>query len=133
MKKLIYRFLILCAGSDKDLLDQCPKSEHIKHSGFGALVLVPAVLALFSMTYAISTFVDNRYLYVIAGITWCCIVFIFDRFVVSTFRKKDTIYQDAKSFAFISRLIFSIFVGIVVAHPLVLLHERCFPTSLYHF
>lgn len=124
MKKLLYRFLIVCAGSDDDVLKECPRSEHIKHAGFGALVLVPALLAFFSMTYAISTFVENRYLYVLAGISWSVIVFVFDRFVVSSFRKKDTILQDARSFAFISRLIFSVFVGIVVAHPLVLLYFK---------
>ncbi len=122
LKRFIYRFLILCSGSDEDILKTCPRSEHIKHAGFGALVLVPAMLALFSMTYAISTFVDNTYLYITAGLIWCLIVFIFDRFVVSTFRKKETIKQDAASFAFISRLVFSLFVGIAVAHPLILLY-----------
>jgi hypothetical protein len=122
VKKLIYRFLIICAGSDDDVLKDCPKSEHIKHAGFGALVLVPALLAFFSMTYAISTFVGNKLMYIIAGLSWCAIVFVFDRFVVSSFRKRETIKQDARSFTFISRLVFSVFVGIVVAHPLVLLY-----------
>jgi hypothetical protein len=122
LKSLIYRFLILCAGSDEDILKRCPRSEHIKHAGFGALVLVPATLGLFSMTYAISTFVKNPYLYVLAGIVWAGIVLIFDRFIISTFRKKETIAKDAASVTFISRIIFSAFVGIAVAHPLVLLY-----------
>lgn len=122
MKKSIYRFLILCAGSDEDILKKCPRSEHIKHAGFGSLVLVPATLALFSMTYAISTFVDNPYLYVFAGVVWAVIVFVFDRFIISTFRKKDTIAKDARSVTFISRIIFSAFIGVAVAHPLVLLY-----------
>ena len=122
MKKSFYRFLILCAGSDEDILEKCPRSEHIKHAGFGSLVLVPATLALFSMTYAISTFVANPYLYVLAGVVWALIVFVFDRFIVSSFRKKESIAEDAKSVTFISRIIFSAFVGIAVAHPLVLLY-----------
>ena len=106
----------------KIFLKRCPRSEHIKHAGFGALVLVPATLGLFSMTYAISTFVKNPYIYIMAGLTWACIVFIFDRFIISTFRKKETIAKDAASVTFISRIIFSAFVGIAVAHPLVLLY-----------
>jgi hypothetical protein len=122
LKKTLYRFLVLCAGSDEDILNKCPRSEHIKHAGFGSLVLVPATLALFSMTYAISTFVSNPYLYVLAGIVWAGIVFVFDRFIISTFRKKESIAKDAMSVTFISRIIFSAFVGIAVAHPLVLLY-----------
>ena len=122
MKSVLYRFLIGCAGSDEDILKRCPRSEHIKHAGFGALVLVPATLGLFSMTYAISTFVKSPYLYVLAGIVWAGIVFIFDRFIISTFRKKGSVLKDISSLTFLSRVVFSAFVGIAVAHPLVLLY-----------
>jgi hypothetical protein len=122
LKSVLYRFLIGCAGSDEDILKRCPRSEHIKHAGFGALVLVPATLGLFSMTYAISTFVKSPYLYVLAGIVWAGIVFIFDRFIISTFRKKGSILKDISSLTFLSRVVFSAFVGIAVAHPLVLLY-----------
>lgn len=114
--------MVLCAGSDEDILHRCPRSEHIKHAGFGSLVLVPATLALFSMTYAISTFVNNPWLYILAGLTWAGIVFVFDRFIISTFRKRNSIARDALSITFLSRIIFSAFVGIAVAHPLVLLY-----------
>ncbi len=122
MKSKFYRFLISCAGSDEDILQKCPRSEHIKHAGFGALVLVPATLGLFSMTYAISTFVTSPYLYILAGLVWACIVFVFDRFIISSFRKKSSVFKDVTSLTFLSRLVFSAFVGIAVAHPLVLLY-----------
>lgn len=122
MKSKFYRFLILCAGSDEDILQKCPRSEHIKHAGFGALVLVPATLGLFSMTYAISTFVTSPYLYILAGIVWAGIVFVFDRFIISSFRKKGSVLKDVTSLTFLSRLVFSAFVGIAVAHPLILLY-----------
>lgn len=122
MKSKLYRFLIACAGSDEDVLAKCPRSEHIKHAGFGALVLVPATLGLFSMTYAISTFVASPYLYILAGLVWACIVFIFDRFIISSFRKKGNVLSDVTSLTFLSRLVFSAFVGIAVAHPLILLY-----------
>lgn len=122
MKSKLYRFLIACAGSDEDILARCPRSEHIKHAGFGALVLVPATLGLFSMTYAISTFVASPYLYILAGLVWAGIVFIFDRFIISSFRKKGNVLKDVTSLTFLSRLVFSAFVGIAVAHPLILLY-----------
>ncbi len=122
MKSKIYRFLILCAGSDENILQKCPRSEHIKHAGFGALVLVPATLGLFSMTYAISTFVTSPYLYILAGFVWAGIVFVFDRFIISSFRKKGSVLKDVTSLTFLSRLVFSAFVGIAVAHPLILLY-----------
>lgn len=114
--------LIGCAASDEDILAKCPRSEHIKHAGCGALVLVPATLGLFSMTYAISTFVEKPYLYILAGIVWAGIVFIFDRFIISSFRKKGSVVKDITSLTFLSRIIFSVLVGIAVAHPLVLLY-----------
>lgn len=82
---------------------------------------VPAILGLFSMIYAISTLTGKWPVYVAAGTVWALIVFIFDRFIVSTFRKSDSPRKDILSFLFFSRLLFSIGIGIVVSHPLVLL------------
>lgn len=121
MKKRLYRFFVWSAGSDQDILDRCGRSEHIKHAGYGGLVLVPAILGVFSMIYAISTLTDRWYIYTAAGLTWGVIVFIFDRFIVSTFRKSDSPRKDILSFLFASRLLFSIGIGIVVSHPTVLL------------
>ena len=122
MKDFFYKILIWLAGSDKDILEKCPRYEHIKHALYGVLVLVPATLALFAMTYAISTFTKHWYVFVPAGIVWSIIVLFFDRFIVSTFRKSRSVIKDISSFVFISRFIFATFIGITVGHPLVLLH-----------
>ena len=121
MKRTLYDFFVWAAGSDREVLDRCGQSEHVKHAGYGGLVLIPAVLGLFSMLYAVSTLTDKWYVYTAAGITWAIIVFIFDRFIVSTFRKSDSPSKDIRSFLFASRLLFSIGIGIVVSHPTVLL------------
>jgi hypothetical protein len=55
MKGLLFDFFVWSAGSDREILDRTGRSEHIKHAGYGGLVLVPAVLGLFSMMYAVST------------------------------------------------------------------------------
>jgi hypothetical protein len=137
MKNVMYQFLIWCSGANPDVLDKCPRSEHIKHAGYGALVLIPAVLAAFTMTYAISTFTEHWYVYVPAGICWAIIILFADRFLVSSFRKANNlkvpgktqrqidmlnIKHDVISFAFVSRIILSAFIGVGVAHPFVLLY-----------
>lgn len=137
MKLSFYQFLVWCAGSNPDVLAKCPRSEHIKHAGYGVLVLIPAVLSCFTMTYALSTFIDHSYFYVPAGICWAAIIFFADRFLVSSFRKANNLWRpgstprqmqrlnlshDLFSFAFISRLLLSGFIGIGIAHPFVLLY-----------
>ncbi|MEP7128296.1 MAG: DUF4407 domain-containing protein [Chitinophagales bacterium] len=137
MKQTAYQFLIWCAGSNPDVLSKCPRSEHIKHAGYGTLILIPAVLALFTMTYAISTFTDHWYEFVPAGICWAVIIFFADRFLVSSFRKANNLRKpgsqqrdievknllhDFFSFAFLSRFVLAAFIGVGIAHPFTLLY-----------
>lgn len=152
MLKRFQSFFIWSAGSDPEVLAHCPESERIKHAGYGALVWVPAVVGFFSMTYAVSTLTPIPFYYYAAGAAWSFIVFNIDRFIVSTTRKTiiaapekgngnidqklldpaitdQVIYEgdtkkDAFSMAFLIRVIFAIFVGIIVAHPVVLLTFR---------
>jgi len=116
------RFFLWCAGADSDLLDRLPRSETTKQIGFGTLVLVPAVLALFAMTYALSTLSANPVVYGAGGLLWSAIVFCFDRFLVSSFRKSKSVADDISSSVFLSRVVLAGFVGMIVAHPLVMLY-----------
>ncbi|MCP4201293.1 MAG: DUF4407 domain-containing protein [bacterium] len=118
----ITRFFLWCSGSDMRLLEEVPRSETVKQVGYGTLVVVPAVLALFAMSYALSTLTDNWAVYLGGGFVWSVIVFCFDRFIVSTFRKSRSIVSDITSTVFLSRLVFAAFVGVLVAHPLVMLY-----------
>lgn len=118
------RFFLWCAGADTALLARLPRSETIKQIGFGTLVLVPALLALFAMTYALSTLSGNPLIYATGGVLWAAIVFCFDRFLVSSFRKSGSVTDDVSSAVFLSRLAMAGFVGMIVAHPLVMLYFR---------
>ncbi len=118
----ITSFFLWCSGSDFRALEKVPRSETIKQVGYGTLVLVPAVLALFAMSYALSTLTTNSLVYIGGGLVWSVIVFCFDRFIVSTFRKSDSTINDITSAVFLSRLVFAAFVGVLVAHPLVMLY-----------
>ncbi|NUQ23728.1 MAG: DUF4407 domain-containing protein [Saprospiraceae bacterium] len=121
MKSRLYDMFVWLAGSDRSILDRCGQSEHIKHGGYGGLVIVPALLGWISMTYAVSTLTDSKFVYIFAGIAWAFIVLVFDRFIVSTFRKSEKIRTDVFSAVFIVRLLFSVGIGILVSHPLVIL------------
>jgi hypothetical protein len=118
----ITHFFLWCSGTDFQVLDKVPRSETIKQVGYGTLVLVPAVLALFAMSYALSTLTTNPVIYLGGGLVWSIIVFCFDRFIVSTFRKSESTINDITSTVFLSRLVFAAFVGVLVAHPLVMLY-----------
>jgi len=116
------RFFLWCSGTDMAVLEKVPRSEIIRQTGFGTLVLIPAVLALFAMSYALSTLTESAPLYVAGGVIWAVIVFCFDRFIVSTFRKSASPLADVATTVFITRFLFAVFVGVIVAHPLVMLY-----------
>jgi hypothetical protein len=118
------KIFIWLSGADRQILDKCtrlPKSEKIRFAGFGTLVLIPAILGLFSMMYAVSTVTNNPFIFITAGIVWFLIVLFIDRFLVSTVYKSTLNTRKNFGVALISRYLFAIFVGIAVSHPLVLL------------
>jgi hypothetical protein len=115
------------SGSDPEIIKRCPRHEYIKQGQYGALVFVPAILGFIGMSFAILTITESKYpkycvtISLLGGVFWSVIVLVFDRFIVSTFRKSNSIWKDIFSIVFISRIIFAFFVGLVVAHPLVML------------
>lgn len=130
MTKPIQTFFLWCSGADIELLKQCGPRDKIKYAGLGALILIPAILGFISMSYALSTKIDAPKLFLLGGGIWALIVFAIDRFIVSTFKKGQSITEDFFSFQFIGRLILAIGIGILVSHPLVLfffedtIHEK---------
>ena len=125
LKMKLSNFFIWCAGSDTEILKHCPQSERNKHIGFGTLVLVPAILAFVSMSFALSTIQgleDQPILYFAGGFIWSLIIFSFDRFIVSTHRRKMKNRNELKSPAFFLRFGFALILGVVISHPLVMLY-----------
>lgn len=121
MKHVVYNFFVWCAGSDRNFLDGCPRFEHIKHAGYGILICIPTLLAFVSMSYAVSTLTDNIIWILLSGIFWSFIIFSIDRFIVSTFRKRESVNKDLKSWSFFLRMILAGVLGIALSHPFVLL------------
>jgi hypothetical protein len=120
-------FFIWLSGADRSILAKCthlPKSERNRFAGLGALVLIPAILGLFSMMYAVSTIVRYPTVYVPAGIVWFFIVVAIDRYLVSTVYKSSYTKGYGRSLGISSRVVLAIFVGLAVSHPTVLLFFR---------
>lgn len=113
--------LIWLSGADSTIIDLCQKQrryEKIKFSGIGALVLIPAVVGFFSMSYAISTIVEQPWKYYGGGAVWGLIVLSIDRLLVSTTTKSDV--KPPGISAVIARYTLALFLGFAVAHPFVL-------------
>lgn len=109
------------AGADQSILDQVSHSEKNKITGFGTLVLIPAIVGLFSMTYALSTITKNMPLYITGGVVWFFIILFIDKFIVSTLYKTKLENKTNFLAATLVRYLFAGVVGIAVAHPMVLL------------
>ncbi|MDQ1591236.1 MAG: hypothetical protein QOG71_1863 [Pyrinomonadaceae bacterium] len=122
MTGYIQQFFWWCVGADDEVLRKCPKSERTKHAGYGNLILVPVILASISMSFAVSTLTGDRRIYLGAGIVWALMVFVFDRVIMSTFRKGNTIFNDLVSVSFLARFFLALLVGFVIAHPLVMFY-----------
>lgn len=114
------QFFIWLSGADKDLVAKCSAGEQSRIINLGALILIPALSGLISMSFAISTFSKNIPICLLIGVLWFAMVLFIDRYLVSTFRKKERTLLDILSTKFIIRFVFAGFVGITVSHPLVL-------------
>lgn len=116
------RFLVFCSGADLRTLETCSKRTTAKYTGLGALVLAPAVMALVSSYYFLSTIFKTQTLVVMAGsLIWSLIIFNIDRFLVMSYQKSA--YYSRKgafSLAVIGRLAVAAFFAYSIAHVLVL-------------
>jgi hypothetical protein len=122
---MIRDFFLWCSGCDKNILTKCEEYVVKKYTMLGVLVVIPAILGLISMSYALST-INNinkeYYVHIIGGIVWSLIIFSFDRFVVSTHIKKEEDIDELKSISFYLRIIFAFILGVVVSHPFVMFY-----------
>ena len=109
------------AGADRNFLGQCSDSEKHKITGFGTVVLIPAITGLFSMSYAVSTLTDNQLLYCGAGMVWLVFILWIERFMVSTFHRTRLEGNTNLFWVIATRYLFAVLVGITVAHPMTLL------------
>lgn len=111
----IQSFLIKIGGYDIETAKSCTSSEINKMSKNGSLILVPAVVGLFSMSYAMFLITQSLPFALLGGFAWSLVILAIDRSLVSTER------PGGFSFGLLGRLLLAIVIGFVVAEPVVLL------------
>jgi len=108
------------AGGEHRLLEKCTNVERRKFAMYGALILIPTTLAFISMSYALSTFVEDKRVIYTCGTLWALAVFIIDRFIVST-TFKSGLFSWGNAMRFFVRFLFAIILGVTISHPVVML------------
>nr|WP_315123934.1 DUF4407 domain-containing protein [uncultured Capnocytophaga sp.] len=106
--------LIRVAGYDNQTALQCTSSEIKKLSIAGMMVLIPALLALFSYSYAFYFFCGNAFLAICGGILSAIVLLIIDRSIMAYGR------PGTFSFGLIGRALLAIAIGFLLAEPIVL-------------
>ena len=109
-------FLVLCSGANMEILKNCPRSESIKQAGIGGTILITSILAFFSGSYALFTVFENYLMAVAFGIVWALMIFNLDRLIVSSMRKKGTVWNQFKMAT--PRILLAIVIAMVISKPL---------------
>lgn len=132
----LMRFLWKCGGSDAQILQYAPYSDHIKAAGIGGVVLATTVMASIAMGFAIHTIfaaptdqIDpitkevilqgNWFITIPVAIVWGLIIFNLDRFIVSTVKGDGTEKITLGEWgSMIPRLLMAIIIGLTISAPL---------------
>ena len=113
---MLKNFFWMCSGADPDLLNDSPKSEQIKYAGIGGTVFFTAIMAFISGSYALYTVFDNVYTSIAFGLIWGLLIFNLDRFIVSTIKKRDNVWQELLQAS--PRIILAVIIAVVISKPL---------------
>jgi hypothetical protein len=115
MGNLLQKFFWYCAGAEKEILDLYP-TEHVKYTCAGVAVFLTAILATFTGGYAFFTVFDVLTWTIPISLIWGLIIFNLDRYIVSSYHKKDRRIDEL--LPALPRLLVAIVIAIVIANPL---------------
>ena len=113
------RFFIWLSGASPKILATCPESEQKKHAALGGAVLIPAALALITVSFFLYTLNFNRYAIVPVALLWSSMILLMDRALLATYRQGLSKWGKAGQFSL--RLCIAFLIAVTVAHPVVLL------------
>jgi hypothetical protein len=129
MLDAIGNFALICSGSNLEILkrDECA-TDRTKYKMIGIFIFLTAVFAALSSSYALYVGFKSVWLAALVGLLWGIFIFNLDRFIISTIRKKvidpelslqEKLYlKSGEIMATLPRLLFAIFVSIVISAPL---------------
>lgn len=113
---MLQRFFIFCSGADTDILEECSAGEQTKYAGIGATVFFTAVMATIAAAYALYTVFDTYYTAIFFGLIWGLLIFNLDRFIVSTIKKRENLFDEFLQAT--PRLLLAVIIAVVIAKPL---------------
>lgn len=113
------RFFIWLSGSSPKILASCPESEQKKHAALGGAVLIPAFLALITVSFFLYTLSFGLFTIVLVAILWSAMILLMDRALLATYRKG--LSKLGKFGQFSLRFLIAFLIAITVAHPVILL------------
>jgi len=113
---MLKQFFIICSGADTAILKGCSNGEQNKYAGIGATVFFTAVMAAIASSYALYTVFDNLFSAIFFGVIWGLLIFNLDRYIVSTIKKRDNVFDEILQAT--PRLILAVIIAIVISKPL---------------
>ncbi len=111
----IKTFFWYCSGADSSLLKDCP-TESSRYVGIGATIFFTGLFASLAAGYALFTVFDSVAIAFILGLVWGLMIFNLDRYIVSSMRKRGSVFNEFKMA--LPRIILALFISIVIAKPL---------------
>lgn len=120
----ITNFFLDVSGVNRFLLDKgiatVNPQEIMKQAMMGVLLFVPAILGFFGLFTFLVTFPlkDQFFVSGTVALVYASVIFVIDRLLVISIRKKPTVGQTIASVSVIARLVFSLILGIIIAEPM---------------
>jgi hypothetical protein len=111
----VTRFFWFCSGAHIPLLGRLP-TEGNKFVGIGGTVFFTGLFASLAAGYALFTVFESFWIASIFGLIWGMMIFNLDRFIVSSMKKGSHSWSEWK--LALPRLVFAIFLAIVISRPL---------------
>jgi hypothetical protein len=115
---MVHRFrhvLWFCAGVDRSLAKSL-RTEYVALDSVGATVLLTAILAFVSGSYALYFVFASQSQAIVFGLLWATIIFNLDRFIVSSIRKQGDLMVELLKAA--PRVVLALIISIVIVVPL---------------
>jgi hypothetical protein len=108
-------FLWFCSGAFFPLIRRSP-SESNKYVGIGGAVLFTGILAALSAGYALYTIFESVGIAMLFAFLWGLLIFNLDRFIVSSMRKRNSVWSEWK--LAIPRIALAVLLALVISKPL---------------
>jgi len=116
------KILFLIAGSDVELLQQCPKTDWIAHMTCGITILLTGMLAAVSAAYAVSLAFDSWFIALLFGLFWGFMIMTYDKSIIISLGRaklvKDPDADKRNAIKIAVRIALAVLFSIMVSKPL---------------